>query len=232
VPAANREAAVQAQAMHALGVKKLYVADDGGQYGKAIALAVADSATVKGITAVRGSADVQRFNSSGADALFIGASDKAAAKRLFDGVATASPRLRLFGPSALSDDIFVASLTPAAQRSLEVSQPGFMQTGRTADLTLAAREFIAAFKARYNRDPGQSAFFGYAAMEVVLDALRHAASNAGNRSEVVRAFFNAKNRSSVLGTYSIDVNGDTSLAPYIFSHIKAGKLVPFESLQG
>ena len=39
-----------------------------------------------------------------------------------------------------------------------------------------------------------------------------------------------KNRSSALGTYSIDKAGDTSLAPYIFSRVKGGKLVAFKGL--
>ena len=36
---------------------------------------------------------------------------------------------------------------------------------------------------------------------------------------------------SVLGTYSINANGDTSLAPFVFSRVVAGKLVPFKSVQ-
>jgi branched-chain amino acid transport system substrate-binding protein len=48
---------------------------------------------------------------------------------------------------------------------------------------------------------------------------------------VVKDFFALKNRSSVVGTYSINANGDTSIAPFVFSRVVAGKLVPFKSVQ-
>jgi hypothetical protein len=31
----------------------------------------------------------------------------------------------------------------------------------------------------------------------------------------------------VLGTYSINANGDTSLAPFVISRVKSGQLVPY-----
>jgi branched-chain amino acid transport system substrate-binding protein len=237
-PAANREAAAQAQVIGKLGVRKLYVTDDGGPYGKSIALALAGAAAAKGITVTQGSADAARVQSSGSDAVFFGGNDRAAATRLFDAVDAASPNVKLFGPSTLDDDAFAAGLTPAAQRSLNVSAPGFMANGAGADLTPAGRTFVTDFKATYHRSPQLGAIFGYEAMAVVLDALRRAGSNASNRSTVVTTFMGSKRpagagpQGSVLGTYSINGNGDISLAPYIFSHITAGKLVPFEALQG
>jgi len=45
-------------------------------------------------------------------------------------------------------------------------------------------------------------------------------------------FQNTKNRTSVLGTYSINGDGDTSLAQYVFSRFKAGKFVPFAQVKG
>ena len=46
-----------------------------------------------------------------------------------------------------------------------------------------------------------------------------------------RDYLALKNRSSVLGTYSINSSGDTSLVAYTVSHVVAGKLVPFKALQ-
>jgi anaerobic C4-dicarboxylate transporter len=47
----------------------------------------------------------------------------------------------------------------------------------------------------------------------------------------VRDFFQVKNRASVLGSYSIDVAGDTSIGPFVFSHVKSGQLAPFKAVQ-
>lgn len=55
------------------------------------------------------------------------------------------------------------------------------------------------------------AIFGYEAMALVLDAIRRAGPAAGDREAVRRALFATRNRASVLGTYSIDRFGDTTL---------------------
>jgi branched-chain amino acid transport system substrate-binding protein len=233
-PAANREAAVQAQMISSPGVKNLYVAQDGSSYGAAIALAVSNAVKAKGISVTQGTAEPSKV-SAGADAVFFAGSDQSAAKRLFDGVGA---NVKLFGPSTLDDEAFAAGLAPAAQRSLSISAPGFLATGKGADLTPGGRTFLTDFKATYHRDPQLGAIFGYEAMAVVLDALRRAGSNASNRSAVVTTFMGSKRpagagpQGSVLGTYSINGNGDISLAPYIFSHITAGRLIPFEAMQG
>jgi branched-chain amino acid transport system substrate-binding protein len=69
-------------------------------------------------------------------------------------------------------------------------------------------------------------------MSAVLSVLKEAGTSAGNRSTVVHDFFAIKNRQSVLGTYSIDSDGDTSLAPFVFARLKSGQLVPVASVQG
>jgi branched-chain amino acid transport system substrate-binding protein len=68
----------------------------------------------------------------------------------------------------------------------------------------------------------------------VLAVLKEAGTSANNRTTVVHDFFSIKNRQSVLGTYSINSNGDTSIAPFVFSRLQSGQLVPFKfvSAQG
>ncbi len=232
VPAANREAGVLAQAMSAGGVKSLYVTDDGSPYGKAIALAVVSAARGKGITVSEGPAKGAAVGPGSADAAFIGAGNRALAGQFLDAVAGVNPGATLFAPSALDEDAFLAGLSPAAQRKLVVSAPGFIDSGPKADLTAQGTRFVSAFKAAYGRAPAQSAIFGYEAMSLVLDSLRRAGTQANNRSAVVAQFQKTKNRDSVLGTYSINGNGDTSAGPYVLSHFKAGRLVPFDSMQG
>jgi len=69
-------------------------------------------------------------------------------------------------------------------------------------------------------------------MQLVLSVLDNTKTLAGNRGDVVKQFFLTKNEPSVLGTYSINQNGDISIAPYVFSHFKLSKLVPFVAVQG
>ena len=138
-------------------------------------------------------------------------------------VAAANPSEKLFAASALDDAGFAASLSPAASPSLRVSSPGFT----SATLPASGRGFVTAFTSTYGHAPAPEAIFGYEAMSAVLAVLREAGTSANNRTTVVKDFFALRNRASVLGTYSINANGDTSLAPFVISRVASGQLVPF-----
>jgi branched-chain amino acid transport system substrate-binding protein len=89
------------------------------------------------------------------------------------------------------------------------------------------KKFFAAYSAKYKvASPDPYAIYGYEAMSLMLDAIKRAsASGSLTRKAVVDAIFATKDRKSVLGTYSIDKNGDTSLTDYGIYKIVAGKLV-------
>ena len=218
VPTSGREARAQVQEMQALGVRRLYVDDDGGPYGAAIANALKSDAAGK-FTVVG--------SETGADAVFYGTNSVAAATRFFDKAAASTPSVKLFGPSALYDPAFAGGLAPAV-RNLVISTPGFLD----ADLPQAGTKFLSEFRSRFSHAPMPQAIFGYEAMSAVLAVLREAGSQANNRSTVVHDFLGLTNRQSVLGTYSMDSRGDTNIAPFVFSRLERGKLVPFAQVQG
>ena len=60
------------------------------------------------------------------------------------------------------------------------------------------------------------------AMQLVLDAIER--SGDGSKESVISALFDTKDRDSVLGTYSIDENGDTTLTDYGVYTIDGGEL--------
>jgi branched-chain amino acid transport system substrate-binding protein len=123
---------------------------------------------------------------------------------------------------------FAAALSPAAQRLTYVSSPGF---GPGNPLTPQGQQFVSAFKAAYGHAPAPQAIFGYEAMSALLSVLHSAGSSAANRNTVVKGFFAIRNRSSVLGTYSINQNGDTSIGPFLISRVRGGVLVPYKAVQ-
>jgi branched-chain amino acid transport system substrate-binding protein len=218
VPTDALEAKALVGEMQALGVKQLYVVSDGSPYGKALAYAVKTDAA-PGITVAS--------SPQAAQAAFYAGSSTAGAATFFNQVAQASPGVKLFAPSALYDDTFVSSLSAGAQRSLYVSSPGFT----SSELTPQGKQFVSAFRAAYSHAPAPQAIFGYEAMAAVMAVLHNEGSSAGNRSTIVRAFLAIRNRASVLGTYSLNQNGDTSIAPFIFSRVKAGTLAPYKAVQ-
>jgi len=217
VPNSLQEAKAQVQEMRSLSVSKLYVSDDGSAYGKAIAQAVKQNAP-PGIAVVS--------SQNGADAIFYGASRDSAAIRIFTSALQANPSVKLFGPSALADPSFAAGMGAGA-KNVFISAPGFLP----ADLSPLGQQFVSDFKKTHGRTPVPQAIFGYEAMAAVIDVLKEAGTSANNRGVVVQDFFAIKNRSSVLGTYSINANGDTSIAPFVFSRVRGGKLVPFKFVE-
>jgi branched-chain amino acid transport system substrate-binding protein len=219
VPTTAAEAKAQVQEMQALGVTKLYVGDDGSAYGAAIAYAIKQALPKSGITLAASEAT--------ADGVFYGSDSTTPAARFLAGAAAVNPSVKLFGPSALDDPSFATRLAPAVH-NLYVSAPGFLKQ----NLTPAGSTFVSNFTTTYGHAPVPQAIFGYEAMSAVLAVLREAGAGANNRSTVVHDFVTLKRTDSVLGTYSMSSSGDTDIAPFVFSRLEHGSLVPFAQVQG
>jgi branched-chain amino acid transport system substrate-binding protein len=69
----------------------------------------------------------------------------------------------------------------------------------------------AAYGQRFGAPPRPAAAYGYEAMALLLDAIHRAGGDGDSRGAVVDQVLATHDRDSVLGTYSIDGNGDTTL---------------------
>jgi ABC-type branched-subunit amino acid transport system substrate-binding protein len=214
VPSGIEEARAQAAEMKSLGVKSLYVANDGSDYGRAIADAVAGDAKADGISAAK--------SLGGAAAAFYGAQSPAAAAKFFNHAASTAPSVKLFGPSSLNTSSFSSAISGSVH-NLYVSIPGYLPK----DLPAAGKAFVTAFKTAYHHTPNVEAIFGYEAMSALLRVLASEGNKANERATVVNGFIDQRKVSSVLGTYSIDSSGNTSLDAFVFARMSGGKLVPF-----
>ena len=108
---------------------------------------------------------------------------------------------------AIASDVFLSppSRPPPA---------GVLVTSAALDplqLPAAGRELADHFASDYGRGPGRYAAYGYEAMAVVLDSLARAAEPL-DREAVIASFLATEERESVLGTYSIDEVGETTLS--------------------
>ena len=86
-----------------------------------------------------------------------------------------------------------------------------------------AGSFINKYKTTYGTktvDP--YGIYGYETMALALDVLKRAGDKANDKKEVVKQLFATKDRDSIIGTYSIDENGDTTLTDYGLYTIKDG----------
>lgn len=217
VPSSAQEATALVAEMRALGVSSLYVADDGSDYGSAIAHAVqadaAPSVTIAG-------------SESTAGAIFYGASSPAAGARFMNSAATLDPNAKLFGSSALDTAAFASALSAVAARNTYISAPGFLPS----DLPPTARtSFIAPFTAAYGHAPAPQAIFGFAAVDALFGVLRQAGANANNRATVTKDFLKLNDPTSVLGAFSIEPDGDTSPASFVINRVRGGEPVAVAS---
>jgi len=91
----------------------------------------------------------------------------------------------------------------------------------------AGQAFLVSYSQRFG-DPPSTAIYGYEAMSLLLSAISKATDHGQRpawRSKVVAALFATRRRRSVLGTYSITKEGDTTLRRYGVYRIVDGRLV-------
>jgi ABC-type branched-subunit amino acid transport system substrate-binding protein len=101
---------------------------------------------------------------------------------------------------------------PIPQRLRISGQPMTLALSAQLDPSaLPTRDFISQFRARFGRDPGPYAAYAYEAMELVLQSISSAGTDASQfRDNVREGAFGAERTGSVLGDYSIDSEGDTT----------------------
>jgi ABC-type branched-subunit amino acid transport system substrate-binding protein len=216
VPTSAKEAKAQTSEMQSLGVKQLYIASDGSDYGKAIAAALRGDVSGAGITVAS--------SASAADAVFLAGRDPAA----FASVVRANPTLKVFAPSALATSSAVSALGLGSGAKLFVSTPGFLKK----QLTATGQKFVTDFTAKYGHAPATEAILGYEAMAAVLHVLTQAGAKANDRATVVKDFLALRNVAFVLPTqWSINnATGDTNLGAFVFSRARGDTLVPFAAV--
>jgi len=231
VPADHIQAAAQVAYQKDQGCKKVYILNDKEVYGKGLADQVANIAKAQGLQ-VLGNDGIDtkaanfrtlatKIKSAGADCMFFGGITQNKGVQVFTDVHAANPTAKLFGPDGVAESPFTSKLSTAVQKMTYVTNP-------TLDPKLypaAAQKFFDTFKQKYGKDPEPYAIYGYEAMKVALLAIQNAGDKGNDRQAVIDAFFKIKDRESVLGKYSIDKNGDTTLSDYGADVVKNGKLV-------
>ena len=231
VPADHVQASALIGYMKALKVRSVALLADREIYGGGIADQVVKAAERQGITVYdRGHVDAlkddlsrpaRKVAETGADAfLFAGTTDTGAAA-IVRAVAAAAPRMRLFGPAAVADQAFADALPAAVQRRMHVTTSALPPRL----LPAAARSFRDRYRTTFGRSPAPEALQAYEAASAVLYAIGAAGEKGNDRRAVTEAFFSIRDRESVLGRYSIDGFGDTTLSRYAGNRMSDSRFV-------
>jgi branched-chain amino acid transport system substrate-binding protein len=231
VPADHIQGAAQVTYQKDEGCKKTYILNDKEVYGKGIGIAVQSAAGQRGLQiagndgfdthAANFRTVAQKIKASGADCMFFGGIIQNKAIQVFTDVHAANPTMKLFGPDGVATVAFTGKISPSVQKLTYVTNP-------TLDPKLyppSGQAFFKTYKSKFGIEPEPYAIYGYEAMKVALLAIQNAGDKGNDRQAVIDAFFKIKDRTSVLGKYSIDENGDTTLSDYGADRVVKGKLV-------
>ncbi|MDP9345414.1 MAG: branched-chain amino acid ABC transporter substrate-binding protein [Actinomycetota bacterium] len=231
VPIDNIQGAAQAAYQKDNGCTKTYILNDKQVYGTGVATQVVAHAKALGLPTVGNDGIdtkaanfrtlAQKIKSSGADCMFFGGITTSKGVQVFKDVNAVNPKMKLFGPDGVAESPFFTKLGSKVEKQTFVTNP-------TLDPKLyppSGQAFFKTFKQKYGVEAEPYAIYGYEAMKVALLAIQNAGDKGNDKQAVIDAFFKIKDRASVLGKYSIDPDGDTTLSDYGADRVKGGKLV-------
>jgi branched-chain amino acid transport system substrate-binding protein len=211
VPADDVEARAAALWAKRIGVKTVDTVNEGSDFGRTLVAAYSGAARRLGLDLRRGPEIRGTLTSQNAiadlrvDAVYYGGTADGALTPL-RRIAGAAPKMRLFGSDALIDAAFLRGAAAFADR-LYLTSP-FVDPSL---LPPEGQRFLRAYRKRFGHRPDPAAAYGYESMALLLDAIRRAGGDGDDRDAVIDEVLSTQDRHSVLGTYSIDGNGDTTL---------------------
>jgi branched-chain amino acid transport system substrate-binding protein len=158
--------------------------------------------------------------------VFTGEIESNGIQALKDAAAAMPPDAKLYGGDGivLNDTADPKKGLPA---DVAARFKGTIATLDPAEFGPEGKKFFEDYVAKFGGgSPDPYAIYGYEAMALMLDSIERAVKDGKVSKEgIISALFSTKGRESVLGTYDIDANGDTSLTDYGLYAIEDGKLV-------
>lgn len=231
VPADDLQGAAGANWAKTLGVKRVYILDDQELYGKGIADIFEATAKKLGIQVLGHEgidskasdykALMTKIKALNPDLIYFGGITQNNAGQLIKdmrNVGMTNDKVKFMGP----DGTFEQALIDAAGKDAE----GVMATfgGVPGDqLSGAGKTWYENYKKKYGSEPEAYAAYGYESAKVVVDAINRVCKN--DRAAIRDAVLGTKDFEGVLGKWSFDANGDTTLDIMSGNTVKNGKFV-------
>jgi branched-chain amino acid transport system substrate-binding protein len=220
-----------------IGIKKVYVLNDKQTYGVGIARTYESAAKKLGLKVVGSEgwdakqssyeALANKIKSSGAQAVFLGGIVCNNGAKLMQDIKAVNPKIQIQGPDGFSDPNANGAVGNGAYFSV-AGQPPNALTGFGAT-------FVKSFGKSIGATPNPYAAYGAQAMLVAMQAV---GLHGGDRAAITRTVFGLHINGGVLGSFTINKQGDTdALAITVYKQV--GKnlkpvktIVPAASLIG
>ena len=233
VPTDTIQGAALATVMQEDGCTKVQMTNDKEVYGAGLASNIETAAEGIGLEIIANDAVdknapnyrslAQKAKGAGADCFIYSGITANNAVQLFKDFSAALPDAKLYGPDGICEAGFADPKEGGIPADVAAKFKCSVATLSPDEYPEEGQEFFTQFSEKYGEDnPDPYAIYGYEAMRLALDAIER--SGSGNKEDIVKALFETKDRSSVLGTYSIDENGDTTLTDYGIYTVEGGEL--------
>lgn len=211
------QGAVAARWAKDLGVRTVYVVEDGLLFGSVVASAFRTEAGRIGLQEVGheqarpGALPMvaSRVAASRPDLVYYGGVVRNDTGALWKGVKSASPSTRFMGAFGLFDPLLL-QLAGDDALGTYLTWEGV----NVDDYTGRQREWAETYMARYGQRPGVHAIYGYEAARVILAAIERAGARARDRNLIRELVMETKDFDGVLGRWSFDPDGDTTLGMF------------------
>lgn len=233
-PADDIQGLVAANWSKDLGASKLFIVHDGELYGKGIASILKRSAKGAGLEVVGWEQlDVKASNyrslavkikQSNPDVVFFGGTTQTNAGQLAKDIRAAGIKAKYMVPDGCFEKAFIDA---AGKENLEGTAYITFGGVPPSKLEGKGKEFYESYKKRFGAEPEGYSVYAYEATRVILDALGRAGKK--DRAAIIQAVAATKDYNGVLGTWSFDENGDTTLRAMSGNSVKNGEFT-FEKL--
>src|SRR5215207_982032 len=220
--------------MEEKGVESVYILDDKETYGKGLADQVQQSADELGIqvigregvdtTAANFRSVMNKIAQEDPDAIYFGGIiENNAAQLIKDkvGAGMSNDDVLFIGPDGIFLDTLLSQAGGAAE-GIYVTFGGLPQS----ELSAEGQKFVKTYESKYNDQIQPYTAYAYEAANVMLDAIERAGKDGEvDRDEVVQEVYATEDYKGVLGTWSFDEDGDTSLTELSIQKVENGKFV-------
>jgi branched-chain amino acid transport system substrate-binding protein len=244
IPSDRIQSAVQVQVQREADCDRIVVLDDGEVDGTDAAVSfdyAAQQAGLKVVSTIQYNPNATSYTSLAKGiakkhptCVMISALPQSHPVALTEAVARTLPEADLFATAGLAEPSYVdpshggipVALDPRVTITAGMLGP--------QDYPAAGQQFLRTYAKRYG-SVQSGAIFGYAAMSLLLNAIHAATAEEGHqvtRSSVLAQLVRTRDLPSVLGIYSIDSHGDTTLDQFGVYHLVAGQLMFWQARRG
>lgn len=236
VPADDIQGNVGAKWALAMGLKRVFIVHDRELYGKGLAGIFEKTAkqlgmTILGVEGIDTRAPnfrslATKIRQLNPDLVFVGGVTQSDVGQVVKDLRNSGSKVKLMVPDGCFDSAFIQS---AGAQNVNGSTYATFGGVPPEQLTGRGQDFYVKYKAKFGMEPESYGAYGYEAAAVSLEAIRRAGKK--DRKAIVDALRGIRDFEGVLGTWSFDENGDTTLTVMSGNIVEDGKFKFLKLLQ-